>query len=186
MAGPRSTGVRLLMRKIIRQRPRTGVFALILLIMALLFLVKLPFLVLSDREGKTSLVLPLSGEKNFSLYYIHSVHKTPVWDNFSVGQGDRLVLASTRFESLGVGIPFLPGEGNLVFENGKIVLSGLDRSFNELSLLLTPVAEQALLLRDKKYCFNDYFEPGDSIRIRVVRSSAGKVLWQRISNGGGN
>lgn len=184
MAGPRNTGVRLLMRNIIRQRLRTGVFTLILLIMALLFLVKLPFLVLTGGDGKEVLMLPLSREKNFSLYYLHSVHKTPVWENFSVGQGDKLVLTSAEFKSLGVGIPFLPGEGHLVFENGKIILSGLDRSFNELSLLLTPVAEQALLHRDKKYCFNDYFRPGDSIRIRAVRSSPGKVLWQRIITGG--
>ncbi|MFZ5652061.1 MAG: DUF1850 domain-containing protein [Bacillota bacterium] len=157
---------------------------MLLLITALLFLVKLPFLILADGHGKTVITLPLAWKKDFSLYYMHSVHKTPVWENFFVDQGNRLVLTSTRFQSLGVGVPFLPGEGELVFENGKIILKGLDRSFSEINLMLTPVAEQALLRRNKSYYLNDYFGPGDLIRIRAVRSSPGKVLWQRIITGG--
>ncbi|MFZ5648618.1 MAG: DUF1850 domain-containing protein [Bacillota bacterium] len=173
------------MKNKIRQRPRTGVLILLLLILALLFLVKLPFLVVSDGHDNTVFMLPITGNKDFSLYYIHSVHKTPVWENFSVGPGDRLVLTSTVFQSLGVGIPFLPGEGQLHFENGQIVLRGLDRSFDVLNLMLTPVAEQTLMYRDKSYYLSDYFKSGDLIRIRAVRTSPGQLMWNRIEQWGG-
>lgn len=184
MAGPRKTGVRLLMINYIRQRPRTGVLIFLPLILALLFLVKLPFLVVADSGGHTVLTLPLTGNKEFSLYYLHSVHKTPVWENFSV-KGNKLMLTSTVFESLGVGIPFLPGEGHLDFEGGKITLRGLNRSFDEISMALTPVAEQALLQHGKRYNFNDYFKSGDLFRIYAARISPGKVMWLQVIRWGG-
>lgn len=175
-------GVRLFMINIFRQRPRTGILILALLITALLFLVKLPFLILTDGHGNTVIALSIKREKDFSLLYMHSVHKTPVREDFFVDRGNRLVLASTRFQSLGVGIPFLPGEGELLYENGEIILKNIDRSFSEIDIMLTPMAEQALLHRDKRYYFNDYFKPGDIIRMRAVHSSPGKVMWRRITH----
>lgn len=153
---------------------------LLFLLLLVLFLVRLPFLVLSDQDNKSVLYLPLIGQQAFSLYYVHSVHRTPVWENFLPGPGDQLVLTSTVYESLGVGLPFLPGEGKLTIENGRFVLSDLDRRFPEVSLRVTPVAKQALIYRGRQYEFNSYFKPGSLICLRINRSSPGAVLWQRF------
>lgn len=168
------------MKNSMRRRARAGVLGLLLLILLFLFLVRLPFLILSDQDEKTFLYLPLTGEQTFSLYYVHSVHKTPVWENFKPGPGNHLVLTSTVYESLGVGLPFLPGEGKLAIENGRFILSGLDRHFPEVNLEVTPVAGQALVYRDKHYEFNSYFKAGSLIRLRIDRRSPGTVLWQRF------
>lgn len=168
------------MKNSIQQRARLGVLGIFFLILLVLFLVRLPFLILSDQDEKTVLYLPLTGEQTFSLYYVHSVHRTPVWENFKPGPENQLVLTSTVYDSLGVGLPFLPGEGKLTIENGRFVLSGLDRRFPEVSLRVTPVAKQALVYRDKHYEFNSYFQAGSSVRIRLGRLSPGTVLWKRI------
>lgn len=157
--------------------------ALLILAMALLLLVRLPFLVVSDQYEKTVLIRPLFDDMNFSIYYDHSVHKTPVWENFVPGLEDRLLLKSTEFQSLGVGMPFLPEEGRLTNDNGKFILTGIDREFKEINLCLTPVARQSLLFGEKRFVLNNYFSPGDSIRIRLERLSAGVSLW-RLTHGG--
>lgn len=154
-----------------------------ILAMTILLLVRLPFLVVSDQYEKTVLFRPLFGEIDFSIYYDHSVHKTPVWENFVPGPGDKLILKSTAFQSLGVGTPFLPEEGRLTNDNGKFILTGIDREFKEINLCLTPVARQSLLFREKRFDLNDYYNPGDSIRIRLERFSAGAALW-RLTRGG--
>lgn len=155
------------------------------IVVASLFLVRLPFLVVAGQENNSVLYLPLVVNKTFSLYYVHSVHKTPVWENFSLGSGDQLVLTSTIYQSLGVGIPFLPGEGRLVNDRGRFMLTGLDRRFSEINLQVTSIAGQAVIYRDKKYDLNRYFASGDLIRIRVIRYRLGSFLWQKFAHEGG-
>lgn len=184
MAGPRWTGARLLMKNIFRQRARAVVLGLLLLILAVSFLVRLPFLVVTDRDEQKVLCLPLYGGQGFSLYYVHSVHKTPVRENFLPGPGDQLLLTSVVYESLGVGLPFLPGEGKLTNHQGQFVLTGLDRLFPEVSLGVTPVARQALIYRDRRYDLNSRFAAGSVIHLRIVHLSPAAALWQRCANGG--
>lgn len=172
------------MRNMIRQRARAVVLGLLILILALMFLVRLPFLVVSGHEGQPALYLPVYHQRSFSLNYTHSVHKSQVWENFSPGPADIMILTSTSFDSLGVGIPFLPGEGKLVNEGGRFILTGINRHFQEINLAVMPNAGQALVCRDKRYDFNRYFTPGSSICLRIVRFSPGEVLWQLFANRG--
>ncbi|HBV97502.1 MAG: hypothetical protein JL50_07985 [Peptococcaceae bacterium BICA1-7] len=168
------------MRNIVLQRSPAKALGLLFLILALLFLVKLPFLVVADRDSYPVLFFALTGKKEFSLYYTHSVQKTPVQENFFVDQEDRLLLTSTEYESLGVGTPFLPDEGKLVNQQGKYFLSGLSRHFEEVDLGASPIAGHALIIKNKKYIVNDYFAPNELVRIRVIRCSTAFILWQKI------
>lgn len=153
---------------------------LLFLILALVFVVKLPFLVVADLDNKPVIFIPLTGKKEFSLYYTHSVQKTPVQENFTLGQGSDLLLISTEFQSLGVGTPFLPGEGQLINREGKFILTGLNRHFEEIDLGALPIAGHALLYKNKKFVLNEYFSPDALVRIRVIRCSTAFMLWQSI------
>lgn len=182
MAGPLQ-GVRLTMKNNMLQRSPAIVPGLLFLLLALFFFVKLPFLVIADRDNFPVLFFPLVVKKEFSLYYIHSVQKTPVQENFIVDQEDRLLLTSAEYESLGVGTPFLPSEGELVNQQGKYILTGLNRYFEEVDLGASPIAGHALIYRNKKYILNDYFAPDELARIRVIRCPPGIFLWQRFIHG---
>ena len=41
----------------------------------------------------------------FSVYYIHSVNKSPVEDFYAVGRGNEVILEKTVFKSFGAGVP---------------------------------------------------------------------------------
>ncbi|MCL6610581.1 MAG: DUF1850 domain-containing protein [Peptococcaceae bacterium] len=156
---------------------------LLLVILALLFLVRLPCLVAAGPDGSPVLCLPLYGGQGFSLYYVHSVQRTPVRENFLPGPGDQLLLTSVVYHSLGVGLPFLPGEGSLTNREGQFVLTGMNRLFPEVSLGVEPVARQAIIHRDRQYDLNSLFAAGSVIRLRIVRLSPAAVLRQRLANG---
>lgn len=164
-------------------RARAVVLGILLILVALLFLVRVPFLIISGQADDSALELPLIRGKTFSLYYMHSVHNTPVWENFCLDSGNQIMLTSTSYYSLGVGIPFLPGEGELVNDGGRFILTGLERRFSEINLIAVPIARQALIYRDMRYDFNLYFGSGDKITIRVIRCRPGIYLWQRFVHG---
>ncbi|MEW6273950.1 MAG: DUF1850 domain-containing protein [Bacillota bacterium] len=151
-------------------------FFLVVLTLLYLFMAQLPVLVVAGERGPV-LYLPLSKGETFSLTYLHSVQKTPVWENFSLGEGDRLVLDSTFYESLGVGLPFLAGEGKLANEHGRFILTGLNRSFAGVDLRIAPLARQALVYRGRRYDLNDLFPSDSLVRIRAGRCSPAKVIW---------
>lgn len=69
------------------------------------------------------------------LRFIHSVQKTPVEEYLTVSD-DRssFDLLYTRYQSFGVGLPFLPTEGKLRQEGDYFIMDGMGRHYPSLSL----------------------------------------------------
>lgn len=162
-------------------------FTLLLAVVLLLGQVSLPLPYLSVTDGDGQVVLqPFIGlEGRFTLAYRHSVQKTLCWEDFEVRKNGEIVLVATRYESLGVGLPFLVGEGQLTNNQGQFHLTGLDRHFPSLALRAMPIAEQALIVGERIYKFNDFFAPGAMIEIRARRLSLFQVLSYKLSKGEG-
>lgn len=171
------------MKSLHRLRVR-ATLGLLLLILAAPFVVRLPFLAVSVPGRGEVLYLPMYGGRGFSLSYLHSVHRTPVRENFSSCPGGSLVLTSTVFDSLGVGIPFLPGEGKLDRDRGRFVLTNMNRVFPEISLMVYPLADHALIYRGKRYELGRVLAPGTAVNLRVVGLSPAGYLWQSFANRG--
>lgn len=151
-----------------------------LLATAMFLLLPLPVLVVTHRNGQPALVFPLLWNRTFSLAYVHSVHKTPVEENFTVQPGGRMVLTSTSFDTLGVGIPFSPREGVLVNRENRFILTGINREFEAINLKAIPLARQSITFDGKRYAFNDYFARGATIRLKADRYPAVHILWRKI------
>lgn len=164
-----------------RQRVKLGVTVFALIILLALFLVPVPTLLVSVQNGNPVLVLPVLWEKTFTLEFTHSVLKTPVQEHFVLAPDNELLLTSTTYKSLGVGLPFLPEEGKLVNEHGVFVLTGLDRHFQEINQGFMPLAKQALLFGGKRYDFKDYFKPGSLVRLQVKQYTPAKIIWQKLT-----
>ncbi|SFH18081.1 hypothetical protein SAMN05660649_04171 [Desulfotomaculum arcticum] len=162
-----------------RQRTRTVFVITALIFLALLFLVKLPFLVIQNQSGKNILTFSTLTNKSFSYNYIHSVQKTPCAENFIVSN-NRLVLTSTVYKSLGVGLPFSPDDGKLMNDNGNFVLTGLNRSYREINFRAMPVAAQELIVKGKEYQLNDYFAPGALISVKITNYTPVQILLAKI------
>ena len=137
--------------------------------MALLAWQMLQPVFLVQGEGQTLLALPLSRPQAFSIHFIHSVQKTPVEEDLvaDVAAGE-FRLQSTRYQSFGVGLPFLESEGDFREEGDYFVFDHMDRHFPALALrtgvgtrLTLRVGTQTLPLYEK-------FPPGTRIDLRIA------------------
>ena len=92
-----------------------------------------PALFLQADEQKTILVRQIRDEVPLTIHFIHSVQKTPVEEFLTAHADGHFHLTGTRYQSHGVGLPFLPEEGTFRQEGEYFVLD-MDRDYNELSL----------------------------------------------------
>lgn len=162
---------------------RFAILLLALLLVAGILCFPLPYLAVEDAHGQLVWLPFLGSERRFSIKYRHSVEKTLCWEDFIVGENGDLVLVATRYESLGVGLPFIVGEGQLVNKEGQFHLTGLNRHFPHLVLRTVPVAEQALVVRGRTYRFDDSFAPGAMIKLKAKNLSLLQLLSYKLSKG---
>lgn len=123
-------------------------------------------LVVESTSGK-GIVLPTKHGDEFSLRFLHSVHKTPVLENFVIEKSGSIVLTSTEFSSYGVGMPFLPEEGTLIKKNDNFVLTGVNRNFRRIPLRSWPEAQLSLIQRGYEYPLFNLFDDGALLEIRI-------------------
>ena len=92
-----------------------------------------PALFLQVDGQKTILVRQIRDEVPLTIHFIHSVQKTPVEEFLTAHADGHFHLTGTRYQSHGVGLPFLPEEGNFRREGDYFVLD-MERDYQELSL----------------------------------------------------
>ena len=103
-------------------------------ILALWQILTLPCLVVT-AGGQRLLMKEAVAGMALSLRFIHSVQKTPVEEFLVVNEAcNELTLTATKYQSFGVGLPFLPGEGEFTQEGDYFYLRGQNRHFKELGL----------------------------------------------------
>lgn len=143
----------------------------------------LPTLCIRQHDSDNQLLIPLLKTKTFSFYYLHSVQKTPVQENYVVTSGNKLLLVSTDYQSYGVGLPFLPEEGVLVNDNGMFRLTNINRLYSKIDMGFMPLADHALLYQGKRYEFDRYFDAGSLLQITVADYSIFSSLWLMFEGG---
>ena len=92
-----------------------------------------PALFLQADGQKTILVRQIRDEVPLTIHFIHSVQKTPVEEFLTAHADGHFHLTGTRYQSHGVGLPFLPEEGAFRQEGDYFILD-MDRDYSELSL----------------------------------------------------
>ncbi len=92
-----------------------------------------PALFLQADGKKIVLARQIRDEVPFTIHFIHSVQKTPVEEFLTAHADGHFHLAGTRYQSHGVGLPFLSEEGTFRQEGDYFVLD-MERDYKELSL----------------------------------------------------
>ena len=92
-----------------------------------------PALILQANGKKIVLVRQIRDEVPLTIHFIHSVQKTPVEEFLTAHADGHFHLTGTRYQSHGVGLPFLPEEGTFRQEGDYFVLD-MERDYTELSL----------------------------------------------------
>lgn len=133
------------------------------------------FLYVEDAGGREEAVLPL-GTGRFTLKYTHSVHQTPVCEEYRTAEDNQMVLTETSFFSYGVGIPFTAEEGVFVYKEGKFFITGLHRGFRCIPMRVSAIPDHMIIIDGRSYPLLSFCEPGGLIKITTGKK---RVLQRR-------
>ena len=107
-----------------------------------------------------------NGQK-FSTRFIHSVQKTPVEEFFLIDD-DEFILKSTRYQSFGVGLPFLESDGEFRREGNFFVMDNLNRRIKILDLRTGLGTELTLTIDENILPLYEIVPIGSLIRIEII------------------
>ncbi|MPM95793.1 hypothetical protein SDC9_142948 [bioreactor metagenome] len=127
----------------------------------------LPLKIIVEGESGTCLTIPTYIGDTFSLRFTHSVHKTPVWENFVVEGVDQLTLVSTEYRSYGVGMPSLPSEGTFIQQDDRFILTDINRHFSQIPVRVGPEAKLCFVQREQEYPLYQWLGPGTLVHVRI-------------------
>lgn len=149
------------------------VAALLLMAVALAASVTIiPTLLLFDSDGQMLAKLPL-GEEGFVHRYIHSIHKTPVDEEFIVS-GKKLELVRLRYDTYGVGMPSDGGESFRIEDNRFVI--DMSRLFSRLDIRVSHIPGHGLLIDGSFRPFTDWV-PAESLI--TLKAGSGIIIFSR-------
>lgn len=127
----------------------------------------MPLKLIVETDSGTCLAIKTHIGDTFSLRFIHSVHKTPVWENFVVNGADKLTLVSTEYQSYGVGMPSLPSEGTFTQKGDRFILSDFNRQFKDIPVRVGPEAKLTFYHQNNEYPLYEWLDHGALVKVRV-------------------
>ncbi len=91
-----------------------------------------------------------SGDK-FTIRYIHSVDKTPIFEKFRLDREKGLVLEKTWFTMFGAGLGHWPGHGNLSQDSEWITIDNIEQPLGSFILRIgSPSVGHTIIYHEQK------------------------------------
>ncbi len=152
------------------KKMRTGgcFFFAVLLVAVLGYFLARPLLVVENGQGMIYVGEARTGQP-IRIRFIHSVQKTPVEEDLRVDERvEGFVLEATRYQSFGVGLPFLENEGRFHAEGDYFVLEDMGRRFPRLSLRTGVGTELVLTVDGEEKRLYESLAPGSRIDIYIA------------------
>ena len=116
------------------KRLLSGAWIVCLLVIVLAPLFFQPWLFLYG-SGTRYYDVPVRPGTAVTIHFIHSVQKTPIWEYLVVNeQADGFRLNATKYQSFGVGLPFMLSDGAFHKEGDYFIMDHMDRNFPQLHL----------------------------------------------------
>lgn len=123
----------------------------------------IPAIILLDERGARLARIALE-DSRFVHRYMHSIHKTPVDEEFYV-EGDSLELIRLRYDTYGVGMPSDSGDGFRI-EDGRFVVD-LHRSFKRLDIRVSHLPGHGIVANGDFLPFTTWVEPESVIVLKA-------------------
>jgi hypothetical protein len=124
-------------------------------------------LAVSSASRQKSVAFPVEIGDPFTLKYIHSVDKLPVYDDFQVSGPGEFMLLQTRQHAFGAGLGDWQGEVKL--EDGLQVIKNINKKFTELHLRVGRVANHTIFVGGSEIPLSQTFLGGELVVVRIVR-----------------
>lgn len=157
-------------------RPLTIILLVLIIALPIVYLLWPTQLALTLTQGKTNQVVfiePMNVGNRFTIQFIHSIHKTPVIEEYFIDKQYNIVLDQITFETYGVGNPsslepgqtFTQKDGKYIIGNVNRVLPYFDQAIGQV------IANHQLIIGHKQIAFAEVSPPGSWVRIEVKRVS---------------
>ena len=151
-----------------RIRILTGGYLLCLLLFVLSPVLLQPWLFLYGG-GSRLMDRPARPGMAVTIRFIHSVQKTPVWEYLSVNdQTDGFCLHKTKYQSFGVGLPFMESDGTFRHEGDYFIMDHMERHFPQLHLRTGVGTQLTVTIDDTTRPVYQYLPDGSAVDIRVA------------------
>ena len=138
-----------------------------------------PHFYLTIGEQTTDLG-PVKKSEKITLHYRHSVQQTHVWEYLQISPTqDSFVLTGTRYRSYGVGLPFLPSEGNYHREGNDFIIDNMHRYYPHVDLRIGIGTELSFIYQDQLFPLYQEYPPGTFVRLEVL--SPLYYWWQKLT-----
>ncbi|RLB73222.1 MAG: hypothetical protein DRH03_03525 [Deltaproteobacteria bacterium] len=111
-----------------------------------------PQLVVSHfSTGKEILSLKVTPGDKFTIRYIHSVDKTPIFEEFRIDREKGLVLEKTWFKMFGAGLGHWPGHGDLSQNSEWITIDNIEQPLGSFILRIgSPSVGHTIIYHEQK------------------------------------
>jgi len=137
-----------------------------------LFFQKVTLLHIENMDRQRTIHIRITPTEPFSLFYIHSIYREPVVEEFQVDH-QAIILKGVRTKSLAI----MEYYG---FQESK-EFHPMDLKLGAVFLIRRGMGEgQGLIVRDRKIYLSEIGEKGDRIQLRVEFISLGEYLFASI------
>lgn len=103
-----------------------------------------------------------------TIHFIHSVQKTPIWEYLVVDDRQQgFTLTSTKYQSFGVGLPFLEGDGVFRKEGNFFIMDHMDRHFKTLPLRTGVGTKLSVTIGERELDVYEWLPVGSEVDITV-------------------
>jgi len=126
---------------------------------------------LENMDGPRTIHIRIGPSETFSMFYIHSIYKDPVAEEFQAEKG-AIVLKGVRTKSPAV-MEYYGFEGTEEFHP-------MNQRLGAVFIMRRGMGEgQGLIVKDRKIYLSEIGEKGDRIQLRVEQMPLGKYLFLR-------
>jgi hypothetical protein len=137
-----------------------------------LFFEKTTLLHIENMDRQKTIHIQISPSESFSMFYIHSIYRQPVVEEFQVDH-QAIILKGVRTKSPAV-MEYYGFQESEEFHP-------MDLKLGAVFLIRRGMGEgQGLIVRDRKIYLSEIGEKGDRIQLRVESLSLGEYLFASI------
>ena len=154
-----------------RRWPLLTLIGVVILVGGVLLFKKVTFLHIENMDRAKAIHIRISPSEQFSMFYIHSIYKEPVIEEFQAGKG-AIVLKGVRTKSPAV----MEYYG---FEDMK-EFHPMNQRLGAIYFKWGVGEGQGLIVGDKKIYLSEIGEKGDRIQLRVESVSLGEYLILKL------
>ncbi len=129
-------------------------------------------------EQPTAYYLPLHGDRQFQVNYIHSIHLSNVKEQYRITDNGKLRFEFMQYEDVAIGLPGYAEEGEtLQIEDGVYTLTFENRVIDSFVLYVGRVdADLSLRYEQQEYQLKEFLQKGRSYEFHVAKISNYEIL----------